>query len=219
METEMPVYTIRLQGHLDARRARQFARVTMTLLPSGETLLTGPIPDQFTLHGILARIRDLGIPLIEVTQLFNKEETMSGKENILQILEKVPLFQKLEPRQLKHIANQFADRAFEAGQEIVKQGQGGIGLFIVVSGHAQAIRERVDGARVIANKFGPGDFFGEMSLLDDGPRTASVIATEATRCLVLLAWDFTSVLRNDSDAALLVLQAVAQRFRQVLDTL
>ncbi len=142
---------------------------------------------------------------------------MSEKENVLQILEEVPLFQNLEPRQLKHIANQFADRAFEAGQEIVKQGHGGIGLFVVVAGHAQAIRERGDGDRLIVNEFGPGDFFGEMSLLDDGPRTASVVATEPTRCLVLLSWDFRSVLKNDPDAAILVLQSMAQRFRQVLD--
>ena len=68
MKTEVPVYTIRVQGHLDARRARQFAGLTMRLLPNGETLLTGPITDQAALHGILARIRDLGLPLIEVTQ-------------------------------------------------------------------------------------------------------------------------------------------------------
>ena len=74
METEIPVYTIRLQGHLDARRARQFAGLTMTLLPAGETLLTGSIADQAALHGILARIRDLGIPLIEVKQLLSSPE-------------------------------------------------------------------------------------------------------------------------------------------------
>ncbi|MBN1872611.1 MAG: cyclic nucleotide-binding domain-containing protein [Anaerolineae bacterium] len=144
---------------------------------------------------------------------------MSEQKNILSIIEKIPLFQRLESRQLKHIANQFADRTFEAEQEIVTQGLSGIGLFIVVSGHAQAVRQRIDGAKAIVNEFGPGDFFGEMSLLDDGPRTASVIATESTRCLVLVAWDFASVLRSDPDAALLVLKAVAQRFRQVLDTL
>ena len=144
---------------------------------------------------------------------------MSDEKSILSIMEKVPLFQKLEPRQLKHIANQFADRTFESGQTIVTQGLSGIGMFIVVSGHAQAVRQRVDGTKVVVNEFGPGDFFGEMALLDDGPRTASVIATEPTRCLVLIAWDFASILRSDPDAALLVLQAVAQRFRQVLDTL
>lgn len=144
---------------------------------------------------------------------------MSAKENISLIMEKVPLFQKLEPRHLKHIANQFTDRAYEAGQEIVTQGQVGMGLFIIVSGHAQAVRERGNGTKVVVNEFGPGDFFGEMSLLDDGPRTASVIATEATRCLVLIAWDFHSVLRSDPDVAILIMQAVAQRFRQVLATL
>jgi CRP/FNR family cyclic AMP-dependent transcriptional regulator len=144
---------------------------------------------------------------------------MSEQKSILSIMEKVPLFRKLEPRQLKNIANQFADRTFEAGQEIITQGLSGIGLFIVVSGHAQAVRQRIDGTRFVVNEFGPNDFFGEMSLLDDGPRTASVIATEPTRCLVLIAWDFASIIRNDPDVALLVLQAVAQRFRQVLDTL
>jgi hypothetical protein len=69
METDSPVYAIRLRGHLDARRARQFEGLDVTLLPEGETLLTGPIADQAALHGILARIRDLGTPLIEVRQV------------------------------------------------------------------------------------------------------------------------------------------------------
>jgi hypothetical protein len=69
MESEIPVYTIRLRGHLDARRARQFEGLALTLLPEGETLLTGPIADQAALHGILARIRDLATPLIEVRQV------------------------------------------------------------------------------------------------------------------------------------------------------
>lgn len=68
MDETMPVYEIRLHGHIDARRARQFAGLTTTLLPEGETLLTGPVMDQAALHGILARIRDMGMPLVEVKQ-------------------------------------------------------------------------------------------------------------------------------------------------------
>jgi hypothetical protein len=64
MSKEIPVYEIRLRGHLDARRARQFEGLTMTLLPEGETLLYGPVLDQAALHGILNRIRDMGVPLI-----------------------------------------------------------------------------------------------------------------------------------------------------------
>ncbi len=144
---------------------------------------------------------------------------MAEDENILDILKRIPLFEKLDQRQLKHIANQFVDRSFEAGQAIVTQGQCGIGLFILVSGHAQAIRERADGTKMVVNEFGPGDFFGEMALLDEGPRTASVVATEPTRCFVLVAWDFSGILRSDPEVGLRVLQAVAQRFRQVLETL
>ena len=60
------VYAIRLQGHLNDRRISRFEGLTATLLPSGETLLTGPIVDQAALHGILNRIRDMGVDLIEV---------------------------------------------------------------------------------------------------------------------------------------------------------
>lgn len=77
MDDTMPVYEIRLHGHIDARRARQFAGLTMTLLPEGETMLTGPVVDQAALYGILARIRDMGMPLIEVKQLPSLPESNS----------------------------------------------------------------------------------------------------------------------------------------------
>jgi hypothetical protein len=64
MGDEISVYEIRLRGHLDERRAWQFAGLTITLLPEGETLLRGPVVDQAALHGILNRIRDMGIPLV-----------------------------------------------------------------------------------------------------------------------------------------------------------
>jgi hypothetical protein len=75
MNDTTPVYEIRLHGHMDERRARQFAGLTMTLTPEGETLLTGPIVDQAALHGILARIRDMGMPLIEVKQVSSAPES------------------------------------------------------------------------------------------------------------------------------------------------
>ena len=68
MSGKSPLYEIRLRGHLDARRARQFAGLTITLLPQGDTLLCGPVADQAALHGILNRIRDLGMSLVYVQQ-------------------------------------------------------------------------------------------------------------------------------------------------------
>ncbi len=59
-------YEIRLRGHLDTRWASQFEGLTITLEEDGDTLLTGPVPDQAALHGLLKRVRDLGLPLISV---------------------------------------------------------------------------------------------------------------------------------------------------------
>ena len=69
MSDEIPVYEIRLHGYLDERRARQFEGLTMTRLPESDTLLCGPVLDQAALHGILNRIRDLGISLVYVRQV------------------------------------------------------------------------------------------------------------------------------------------------------
>ena len=106
-----------------------------------------------------------------------------------------------------------------AGQFIVQQGQGGEGFFVNISGKAEAFRERADGVKVEVNTFGPNDFFGELALLDDGPRTASVQVTEPTRCLVLTRWDFLSALREDGEMSIIVLQELAKRFRRALESL
>ena len=67
------VYEIRFQGHLDLRRARMFEGLEMVREPGGETVLTGPVLDQAALHGILSRIRDLGVPLLSVKRLSQDE--------------------------------------------------------------------------------------------------------------------------------------------------
>ena len=63
------LYEIRFKGHLDARRAQMFEGLEMAQEPDGETVLTGPVIDQAALHGILSKIRDLGVPLLSVKRL------------------------------------------------------------------------------------------------------------------------------------------------------
>jgi CRP-like cAMP-binding protein len=144
---------------------------------------------------------------------------MTDTKQVAAFLEKVPLFNNLSGRQLERLAIRFVERDYSAGQAIVTQGQGGEGFFIIESGHAQAIRIRSDGTRTVVNEFGPGDFFGELALLDDGLRTASVVTTEPTRCVVLTRWDFQAGLREDTDMAIVVLQEMARRFRRALDAM
>ena len=143
---------------------------------------------------------------------------MADEEQVLDVLAKVPLFKGLGKRQLEKLARIMVDRTCEEGEVIVPQGETGYGFFIIVSGAAKAVRERSDGSEVVVNTFGPNDFFGELSMLDDGPRTATVIATEPTRCLVLPRWNFLGVLRKDGEMTVSIMIELAKRFRSALDT-
>jgi len=144
---------------------------------------------------------------------------MADVKETVGFLNRVPLFRGLKKRQLERLAKRFVQRKYTTGEAIVTQDKGGEGFFIVVSGKAEAIRERADGTRVVVNTFGPTDFFGELALLDEGPRTASVVTTEATECLVLTRWDFLGVLQEDVDMAITILKELARRFRMALDVL
>lgn len=135
-------------------------------------------------------------------------------------LQNVPLFHSLSSRQLEVLAKRMIEREYGIETPIVTQDQSGEGFFIIFSGQAQAFRRRSEGEMVAVNTFGPTDFFGELALLDDGLRTASVIATEPTTCLVLTRWDFLAALReSDPEMAIVILQQLARRFRRALDSL
>jgi len=144
---------------------------------------------------------------------------MNDLKQTVGFLHKIPLFEGLNNRQYELLAKRMVDRKYDTGQAIVNQGQGGEGFFIIITGKAEALRERSDGVKVNVNTFGPTDYFGELALLDDGVRTASVIALEPTTCLVLTRWDFLSALRDDVEMSVLILQELAKRFRRALDTL
>ena len=144
---------------------------------------------------------------------------MANLEQIVGFLNKVPLFTSLKRGQLERLAKRFVERQYDAGKDIVTQGQGGEGLFIVVSGGADVFRARADGEKVLVNRFGPTDFFGEMALLDEGIRTATVVPTEKTVCLVLTRWDFLGILNEDAEISIVILQELARRFRMALEAM
>ncbi len=145
---------------------------------------------------------------------------MASAEQKKKFLSNVPLFQGLKDRQLQRLADRMVERNYAAGDLIVKQGQGGEGFYVLTAGKANATRERSDGEKIVVNNFGPGDFFGELALLDeDGIRTATIAAVEPTACLVLTRWDFLATLRQDADMAVEILQEMAKRFRIALNTL
>ena len=144
---------------------------------------------------------------------------MSDMEETTRFLAKVPLFQNLKRVQLQSLAKSVVPREYAAGEEIVTQGEGGIGLFVVVSGQAEAIHTRSDGTKVVVNTFGSTDFFGELAVLNDEPRTASVVAQEKTKCLVLTRWELLGKLKVDGEMAVIILQELVKRFQRTLGVL
>jgi CRP-like cAMP-binding protein len=121
-----------------------------------------------------------------------------------------PLFQGLVPADLEAVAALAIEVDFPAERVIARQGEIGTGFFIVVSGRVRVVR---DGTTVA--HLGPGEFFGELSVLDGGPRVAQVVTDEPTVCLAIASWDFERVLREEPGVALAVLKVVAARLREV----
>ena len=144
---------------------------------------------------------------------------MASEQEIVEMIRDVPLFSNLKRRQLSKLARIFIERDIEPDEVIVPQGRDGYGFFVVATGAAKAVLERADGSQTLVNTFGPGDYFGELALLDNGPRTASVIATEPTLCLILPREGFLGTLRRDGDMAVEIMVEVARRFRAALNVL
>ena len=124
-------------------------------------------------------------------------------------LRQVSLFSDLERRELEALANSFKEVRFRPGDEIVSEDKGGVGFFIVDEGTA---RVTIRGREVA--KFGPGDHFGEIALIDEGARTATVTAETDVRCHGLTSWAFRPLVEHNPSIAWKLLKIMAQRLRE-----
>jgi CRP-like cAMP-binding protein len=131
-----------------------------------------------------------------------------------ELLTKVPLFRELSKRELKSVGECCRERDYAAGDLLLRQGEGGVGLFLLVSGGVRIVQRRDDGSEHELRRLGAGDAMGEMGLLDEQPRSASAIALEPTRALVIPVWDFRATLREVPDVAIKLLGVLSQRLRQ-----
>lgn len=138
------------------------------------------------------------------------------KENALA---KVALFANLDSKYIKGIAQICTERNFQPGDALMKQGEDGIGLFIILSGRVRVEKVDMSGKQVELASNGSGDILGEFAVLDGAKRTATVTATEATSCLVLASWEFTSFMKAHPEVAIDILPIVVKRFRETNDAL
>lgn len=129
-------------------------------------------------------------------------------QNIAELMGQAPIFATLTERQLRGLAKTTKVLSYPAGTQIVKMGEPGIAFYIVLSGGAE-VRQ---GSRVLA-KLAPGQFFGEMTLLDEQPRSADVVATGPTECAVLSRWEFWGFAKTEPEVLQGVLAEMARRLR------
>jgi CRP/FNR family transcriptional regulator len=129
---------------------------------------------------------------------------------IAALLADIPLFAGLSDRHLRRIAAVAEDRRYAAGRPIVQQGGRGDAFFVIAEGEAKVT---MGGSTRAVARLGPGDFFGELAILDGGPRTASVIAATNVLTLRIMRSDLRGILREEPDVALKLLEEVAGRLR------
>jgi CRP-like cAMP-binding protein len=126
-----------------------------------------------------------------------------------ELLRGVGLFADLKPRELREIAESMTERRVDVGQTLAVEGQQGIGFFVIESGTA---RVTVDGEE--RRVLGPGDHFGEIALIVDTPRTATVTAETPVVCWAIAGWAFRPIVQENASVAWRLLDAVAKMVAQ-----
>lgn len=124
-------------------------------------------------------------------------------------LANVPMFAELPEKALQRLERLARDRSFAAGDVIMREGEEGVGAFLISSGKVDVTR----GGGHLAS-LGAGDFFGEMALLDHHRRSATVTAAEPTECVVLLRSDLIAELRGNAGMAIEMLGILSHRLRE-----
>jgi CRP-like cAMP-binding protein len=123
-------------------------------------------------------------------------------------LKKVPLFADLDGRELQQIASSMRERRFRAGDTVTQEGAGGVGFFVVQEGEAE-----VNVGGETKGVVGPGDYFGEIALINESPRTATLTARTDMLCYGMTPWDFRPLVESNSAIAWKLLTAMAEKMR------
>jgi len=127
----------------------------------------------------------------------------------VELLKRVPLFSDLDGGELRQIANSMKQRTFSAGQEIAVEGQSGVGFFVIEDGNAKVT---VGGDEV--RTLGPGDYFGEVALITQGARTATVTADTDLKTYGMTFWDFRPLVEDTPSIAWKLLQSAVKQYDQ-----
>jgi CRP/FNR family transcriptional regulator, cyclic AMP receptor protein len=124
------------------------------------------------------------------------------------LLKRVPIFSDLDNKELGRIAASMKQRTFNAGDTVTSEGQTGVGFFVIEEGEATVT---VGGDE--RRRLGPGDYFGEVALLNESARTATITAKSDLRCYGLTSWEFRPLVETHSSIAWKLLQAMSKTYQ------
>lgn len=133
---------------------------------------------------------------------------MAGPPDAASMIGTVPFFSGLDEKKRKAIAAQGKEMSYKAGDVIVDEGSMGVGFYLITDGKAEVRK----GGKQLAT-LGKGQFFGEMSLIDEQPRSADVVAVAPTKCWALSSWSFASIVKSNPEIALMMLKEMVKRLR------
>jgi CRP/FNR family transcriptional regulator, cyclic AMP receptor protein len=128
--------------------------------------------------------------------------------DLAESLREIPLFAELSDRDRRQLAAEMHEKSYSPGQEVVVEGEAGVGFFVVLDGSARVTVRGQDHGTLRA-----GDYFGEMALVDGSQRSASVTADDGLRCAGITMWNFRPFVRDHPDVAWALLKALVKRVR------
>lgn len=130
-------------------------------------------------------------------------------------LRNVQLFSQFASKDLTRLGRAVVERNYKKGETIVKEGEQAVAFFVITSGKVDVSQSTGSKKSQMLNTLGPSATFGEMALLDGGPRAATVKALDDTTCLVLSRWDFVAELQTNPNMAVAMLPVLSRRLREV----
>jgi CRP/FNR family cyclic AMP-dependent transcriptional regulator len=133
--------------------------------------------------------------------------------DVEETLARVPLFAGVKPKDLKRLEKRMTERSFNEGDEITTEGESGIGFFVIEHGNAS-----VSVGGKIVRTLGPGEHFGEVALIDSGPRSATIVATTDLRCRGMSAWEFKPFVEEHPEVSWALLETLVGRLREAEET-
>jgi CRP-like cAMP-binding protein len=133
---------------------------------------------------------------------------MAGASDAVSLMGNVPFFAGLDEKKRKSIASQGKELSYKAGDTVVEDGSMGVGFYLILDGKVE-VRKR---SKVLAS-LGKGQFFGEMSLIDEQPRSADVVAVSPSKCWALSSWAFASIVKTNPEIPMMMLKEMVKRLR------